>query len=167
MLREFQDLGLGEAVVDLGQLLLLFTDRRLGDYEFSWSGQGQILEDKTLICAFRQTGGSGAVTIFERRQASQELLQGEVWFRETDLLPLRVVLHIRRSQQGHVSRHEAAVDYVMSRHGALTPETVVHREYVDERLQVENLFRYTPFRMFSAEAQIEFKGVPPAPARQP
>jgi hypothetical protein len=42
MLRELQDYGLTSAAVDLGQILLLFTRRQLVNYQFEWTGRGQL-----------------------------------------------------------------------------------------------------------------------------
>jgi hypothetical protein len=50
----------------------------------------------------------------------------------------------------------------------LTPASVVHRHSVDKQLMTENLYRYAPFKMFSAEADIKFTEAPeppPAPSK--
>ena len=161
MLRELEQYGLTSAVVDLGQVILLFGGRRLADYQFQFSRHERVGAERASVYAFRQVGGAGSVTVFQGRTAHREALQGEVWVRESDLLPLRVVLRTGWEDERHIVWSEAAVDYSMSVHGVLLPASVVHREYVDETLQVENLFRYTPFRRFTAEAEIKF-GEPPA-----
>jgi len=56
------------------------------------------------------------------------------------------------------------VDYVMSSHGFLTPVSVVHRHLVDGQVMTENLYRYEPFKMFSADADIKFTEVPDPPS---
>ena len=67
-------------------------------------------------------------------------------------------------------RDEATVDYVQSAHGFLTPASVVHRHLVDGKVITENLYRYEPFKMFSADAEIKFTELetpppPPPPSR--
>ena len=160
MLREFESFGLTSAAVDLGQLILLFTGRRLGDYEFELNGCGALPPERASIVEFRQISGYGSVTVFEGRSARREPVQGELWARESDGLPLRIVIRTIRGQDGHRLRNEATVDYAMSPHGALLPSSVTHREYLDDRLETESVCRYAPFRMFSSESQIKFDEVP-------
>ena len=56
----------------------------------------------------------------------------------------------------HMIRDQATVDYMLSPHGFLTPVSVVHRHLMDGQLITENLYRYEPFKMFSADAEIKF-----------
>ena len=160
MLRELENYGLASAAVDLGQIILLFTKRRLEDFQFEWTGRGQLNSADASVYSFRQVGGTGSVTIFQGHRATREPLQGEVWVRESDCLPLRVAIATQRHEDKHFFRDEATVDYAMSPHGVLLPESLLHREYIDGRLEIENLFHYTPFRRFSAEAEIKFSTVP-------
>ena len=46
------------------------------------------------------------------------------------------------------------MDYIASAHGFLTPASVVHRHIVDGQVITENLYRYEPFKMFSADTEI-------------
>jgi hypothetical protein len=55
-----------------------------------------------------------------------------------------------------VIRDEATVEYTLSSHGALTPVSVVHRQWNGSELVVENSFRYSAFRKFAADAEIKF-----------
>ena len=147
--------------VDLGQIILLFTQRQLVNYQFEWTGRGQLNSVDASVYSFRQVGGAGSVTIFAGRLATRETLQGEVWVRESDCLPLRISIVTQRELDGHFFRDEATVDYSMSPHAVLLPASVVHREYIDGRLENESLFRYAAFRRFSAEADIKFTSEPP------
>jgi len=156
MLRELEQYGLTSAVVDLGQIILLFEGRRLAEYQFQFSRREQAGAGRASVYAFRQVGGTGSVTVFQGRTAHREALQGEVWLRESDSLPLRIVIRTGWEEQRHIVWSESAVDYSASLHGALLPSSIVHREYVDEALQVENLFRYKSFRRFGAETEIKF-----------
>ena len=57
-------------------------------------------------------------------------------------------------------RDEAAVDYTPNTHGCLTPLSAVYRGYADQNLLVEDEFHYSPFKMFEADADIQFKPLP-------
>jgi hypothetical protein len=55
------------------------------------------------------------------------------------------------------------VDYAQSPHGFLTPVSVVHRHLVDGQLLTENLYRYEPFKLFTADTEIKFTDLPDTP----
>jgi hypothetical protein len=108
--------------------------------------------------------------------------------RKSDGLPLRIqswsehppdasTQALLQAWSGHAPdatlrvRDEATVDYVQSAHGFLTPASVIHRHLVDGKVITENLYRYEPFKMFSADAEIKFTELdtpppPPAPAKK-
>jgi hypothetical protein len=156
MLDRFRKLGMREAATDFGQVLLLFMRGRLGDYEFRYQGEGRIGAEPARVFNFRQKSGSAALVIFNRTQAVHQTLEGELWVREPDSLPLRVVLRTVWKGGAAELRDEAAVDYAQTPHGAVMPVSVVHREYEGALLRAENVFRYKPFRMFGADADIKF-----------
>ncbi len=159
LIREFEDLGLTSMAVDLGQIILLFTGRRVEDYEFNLNGFGALPPEMAMILEFRQISGYGSVTVFEGRTARREPIEGELWVREADGLPLRISIYTGQSREGHTLRSESTVDYVMSPHGALVPSAVTHREYLNGRLETESTCRYAPFRRFSSESTIRFDEV--------
>ena len=66
--------------------------------------------------------------------------------------------HARRTATS--SATTATVDYVPSTHGFLTPASVVHRHIIDGQLITENLYRYEPFKLFSADTEIKFTELP-------
>jgi len=156
MLEDFEKHGLTGAAADFGQVILLFGKRRLAEYAFSISGAGRIGADAALILSFQQTGGAGSLLIFDRRSALHQPLEGEIWVRQPDPLPLRIVLRSTRKEADAVIRDEARVDYVVSPHGALAPVSVVHRQLAGDELVVENLFQYSSFRKFSSETEVKF-----------
>jgi hypothetical protein len=88
-----------------------------------------------------------------------------------DSLQLLIQSWSGHPQTGHRIRDEATVDYIQSAHGFLTPASVVHRHVVDGQVITENLYRYEPFKMFSADAEIKFTELekpppPPAPIKK-
>jgi len=160
MLKDFEKHGLTGAATDFGQLILLFTKRRLANYQFDVAGQERIGADTASMLSFRQRGGEESLTIFAGREALRTSLQGTIWLRMPDYLPLRIRLRSERREGGFVVQTEATVDYAMSPHGFVLPAAVAHREMTEGKLLTENIFQYTPFRKFGAESELKFTDVP-------
>jgi hypothetical protein len=156
MLEQFEKHGLVGAASDFGQLILLFTRRRIGSYDFRLAGAQRLGDDPVWVVAFLEKKGQGSLLIVERQKAIYQPVEGEIWVRRQDLLPVRVTLRTARSTALTTLRDEATVDYVRSPHGLIVPASVEHRQFAGDTLTVENLFRYSPFRMFAAEAEIKF-----------
>jgi hypothetical protein len=162
MLLDFEKHGLVGTVTDFGQLLLLFSRRRLGEYRFTLAGTTRLGADRIATVRYRQVAGEQSLTVFEGRKAIHQNLTGEIWVRLPDLAPVRITLTANREEGKATIREEAAVDYVMSSHGVMLPVSVVHRQFRGDDLITENLFRYTSFHRFSAESEIKFTEVPQA-----
>jgi hypothetical protein len=160
MLENFQKYGLTTAVVDFGPLILLFTKRQLGNYQFQLDGQDRIGADQARIVTYRQVSGPDRMLIFQGRQAIHQPIEGRIYARIPDGLPLRITITTSRENRGHVLRDEATVDYVLNAHGFLAPAAVTHRGYADNKLIVEDQFHYTPFKKFGADADIKFRTSP-------
>jgi hypothetical protein len=163
MLEEFEKHGLRGAVTDFGQILLLFSRRRLEEYTFRMGGSGQVGPDAAIILGFQQRSGEGALLIFEKRKAIHQALEGQLWVRRSDSRPLRVVLRSSTQEGPHVARYEATVDYAIGTSGVLEPVSVVYRQFSGADLMVLNVFQYSPFRLFSAESEMKFEE--PAPPK--
>jgi hypothetical protein len=160
MLRDFEKHGLVGAATDFGQVILLFTKRRLPDYEFIIAGVGRMGADAAAILAFKQKTGSESLTTFAGRSALHSGLQGFVWVRLPDYLPLRVRLVSSRKDGQYTFVTEASIDYTMSAHGCIVPASVYQRETVAGKLMTENTYQYGPFRKFGAQSEIKFTEVP-------
>ena len=172
MLRDFEKHGLIGAVTDFGQVVLLFTKRRLPDYEFALLGQERIGAETAAVLSFKQKTGKESLTVFTTRSAVRSGLQGYIWVRMPDYLPLRVRLLSARKDGAFFVTTDATVDYAMSPHGCILPTRVEHREYVATepgkpggQLLAENIFQYAPFRKFSAESEVKFSEVPIDPPK--
>jgi hypothetical protein len=165
MLRDFEKHGLVGAATDFGQLILLFTKRRLADYEFAVAGQDRIGADTATVLSFKQKSGQESLTIFAGNAALRSQLQGFVWVRNPDYLPLRIRLLSSRKDGPLVINTEGTVDYAMSAHGCVLPASVVHRDTIGGKLITENIFRYTPFRKFGAESELKFDVPADAPPK--
>jgi hypothetical protein len=157
MLERFEKHGLAGAAADFGQVLLLFRRRQLRNYEFRVEGEGRIGADAALILTFRQRGGEGSLLIFEKRKAMHLPLAGRLWVRSSDSRPLRVELSSIRKEGEIEIRDEATVDYTVNAHGVAAPASVVHRQFGGATMVVENVFRYSPFRVFSVDATVKFQ----------
>jgi hypothetical protein len=160
MLENFQKYGLTMAVVDFGPLVLLFTKRQIGNYHFELAGQDRIGADQVQVVAYRQVSGPDRMLVFQGREAIHQPIEGRIYARVPDGLPLRITILETREVGKHAFRDEATVDYVLNAHGFLAPAAVTHRGYAGNQLVVEDHFRYTPFKAFGADAEIKFT-IPP------
>ena len=163
MLEDFAKHGLSGTVTDVGTLLLRFRKRRLANYQFTLGAPTRIGADPALSVHYRQIAGDDPLTIFAGHNTVHIPLAGAIVVRASDGLPLRITLAAERTEQGHSWRQEGSVDYILCHHGFLAPASVVHREFFDGKLLVENVFRYTAFKKFTADAEIKFTEVPEPP----
>ena len=191
MLEDFARHGLVDIATDYGIILLAFSKRGLENMKVVFAGEEQVGADAAWVLNWRQTSPDAGMLEFLGNQASRLALQGRLLVRQSDGLPLRVQLWSEHPQSEHPQdatsrllqswsehpqaalnvRDEATVDYVRSAHGFLAPASVLHRHLVDGQVITENLYRYEPFKMFSADAAIKFTGLgtpsaPSAPANK-
>jgi hypothetical protein len=169
MLEQFAKHGLVDIATDYGLILLEFTRRGWQNLQFGPAGEGRVGTYTALVVGWKQLSTAGGELEFHGRRAVRQSLEGRLWMRKSDGLPLRVEAWAELQDGTHRVRDQASVDYVMSSHGFLTPASVVHRHSVDGQVMTENLYRYEPFKMFSADADIKFTEVPEppsAPAKQ-
>jgi len=135
------------AAADFGPILLLFTAARQHGSRFTTAGRHALPSGAAAwVLNYRQTGGNAAMTEFRSNAAVKHVPEGQIWFREEDLLPIRITLNADELVAPKYSlRNEAEVDYQPTRHG-LAPRAVTHRQYVNEDLLVENRFTYSDYR---------------------
>ncbi len=163
MLENFAKHGLVDVATDYGLILLAFSKRAQQDMKFALAGEEQVGADAAWVLAWRQTTSAGGILEFMGNQATRRALEGRLLVRKSDGLPLRIQAWNQHAQDGHVFRDDATVDYTPSAHGFLTPASVVHRHSVDGQVITENLYRYEPFKMFSADTEIKFTELPDMP----
>jgi len=164
MLQDYAKYGLVDVATDYGLILLAFTKRGLEGLEIKPAGQSQIGADQVLLFAWKQSGSDAGELEFRGRQATRQALQGKLWVRASDGLPMRVDAWAEYEQSKHRIRDEATVDYAVSTHGYLTPASVLHRHIVDQQLMTENLYHYASFKLFGADSEIKFTEDPDPPA---
>lgn len=164
MLEDFAKNGLVDIATDYALILLDFTRRGLQNMEVAADGEAQVGADAALILRWKQTSGAEGELEFHGREATRRAMQGRLWVRKSDGLPLRieaVVQHADRDR--HTTADQGTVEYVQSAHGFLTPVSVVHRHIVDNQLVTENVYRYEPFKLFISDAEIKFTEIPETP----
>ncbi len=167
MLEDFAKHGLVDVATDYGLILLEFTPRGMANLTFAPLAEERIGADAAQVFAWRQKTTAGGELEFHGRQVVRQALEGRLWVRKADGLPLRVDAWAQYTDGQHRIRDEATVDYVQSVHGFMTPVSVFHRHLVDGQPITENLYRYQPFRLFSSDAEIKFTEVPDPPAPAP
>jgi hypothetical protein len=186
MLEDFARHGLVDIATDYGIILLAFSKRGLENMKVVLAGEEQVGADAAWVLNWQQTSTDAGMLEFLGNRTSRLALQGRLLIRQSDGLPLRIqswsehpqdaTSRLLQSWSEHPQatqqvRDEATVDYIRSAHGFLTPASVLHRHLVDGQVVTENLYRYEPFKMFSADAEIKFTELetpspPPPPTKK-
>jgi hypothetical protein len=159
LLKEFEKYGLVGAVMDFGPLLMLFTPRDIEHFEFALKGQQVLGATRALVFRYTQIDGPELLTVFETSSGGKPRrmkVQGEVWVRADNLLPLRITIAVGEGQGAKAVREEASVDYSPTAFGSLAPTSVDHKELRGGQLVVQNSFLYSDFHKFGADAAIQF-----------
>src|SRR5262249_30820205 len=155
----FEKYGLVGAVTDFGQVLLLFTRREMERYEFTPKGTMMIGYDRALIFNYKQLDGPEALTLIQgnKKDRLQKLrIEGEIRVNAETFVPLQITLVARQGEGEIELREEAAVNYVMSKYGAVLPSATEHREVRGGQIVAENQFTYSDFQKFGASSEIKF-----------
>jgi hypothetical protein len=167
MLEDFARNGLVDIATDYALILLAFTSRGQKQMEFSPLDRGYLGTDSAYAIAWKQKSTQGGVLEFHGQESVHRALQGTLWVRASDGLPLRVSAWMEYTDQtNHLIRDDATVDYIMSEHGFLTPASVIHHHVVNGDIMTENLYRYEPFKLFSTSSTIKFGDPDPAPIKK-
>jgi hypothetical protein len=154
LLVALTELGLVDVATDYGLILLAFTKSGMSGMELTPSGSAWIGTDEAIAYEWRQK--TGGLLEFRGRTVNRRAMRGLIWVRQPDGLPLRISASIQHEEPKHLIRDDATVDYVLSSFGCVTPASVVHRHYVDDKILTENLYLYAPFRLFSTDSNIQF-----------
>ena len=167
MLEEFASNGLVDIATDYALILLLFTSRGQNDIEVAPLGREYVGADAAFTLSWKQKSTEGSALEFHGQQSVRLPLQGILWVRASDGLPLRISAWMQYTDPaGRLIRDEATVDYCMSQHGFLTPASVIHRHVVNGSVVTENLYSYEPFKLFSTSSTIQFGAPDPAPIKK-
>jgi hypothetical protein len=153
-LEQMEKYSLQGAVTDFGQILLLFTRGNLERYEITASGPRLLGTVPAQVFHYQQLDGPQALTVFRGDtpvKAQRLSVQGEIWVRESDGLPLRISMAATDSSTEKTLREEAIVDYAMSEFGTLLPVETAHRELRSGVEVAENRFTYAGFHRLGAK----------------
>ena len=85
------------AATDFGQILLLFSRGNQERYEITAAGPRLLGTVPTQVFHYQQLDGPHALTVFRgdagaARPAQRLSVEGEIWVREADGLPLRITM---------------------------------------------------------------------------
>jgi hypothetical protein len=163
MLEDFERHGLVGAVSDFGILLLQFTKRGIRDLKLTPYALTHVGSEQALVFNYEQVSGDTGLLELTKRRATRYPLSGRVFVRFSDGVPLRISCSIQRKDGKKEVLDQATVEYALSSHGFYAPASVVHRQYIDRQLVLENQFRYAPFRTFGADTEIKFTEIPEPP----
>lgn len=154
MIEQLEKNGVHGVATDLGQLLLLFSEGTIGNYEFSFQGLRPSDDGATtyLAFSFRQIDGPESMTVFRAGKVEKPKLAGELWIRQDDSRLFRVTLNSVVPGDGEKIQEtlqEMRVDYAWSDSlKCLLPSAAEHKEYVGNEVQVENKYTYKPYQSF-------------------
>lgn len=170
MLQDMEAHGLVGAVSDLGQMLLMFTRGQLKNYRFSFeSARPAETLQGTAVTVLRYKQKDDEEQSGARLYAGQELhripLEGELWVRASDGLPLRITARITAREGRDKAVHLMTVDYAMGSQGVLLPARTTYSRRQKEIVYVESEAVYSDFKMFGADANIKFTVDDEAPAK--
>jgi hypothetical protein len=155
-LEQLEKYGLRGGATDFGQILLLFSRGNIERYEITAAGPRLMGTVATQVFHYQQLDGPQALTVFRGNSGTgaattQRLsVQGEIWVREADGLPLRITMTATDSSTDKTLREEATVDYAMSAFGTLLPVETTQRELRAGEEVAENKFSYRDFHRFEA-----------------
>jgi len=152
-IEQLEKYGLRGAATDFGQILLLFSRGNIEGYEFTAAGPRLMGTVATQVFRYQQLDGPQALTVFRGKPGAaattQRLsVQGEIWVREEDGLPLRITMTATDGSDDKTLREEATVDYAMSQFGTLLPVETTQRELRGGEEVAENKFSYRDFHRF-------------------
>jgi len=157
-LLQIEKYGLRGSVTDFGQILLLFNRAALERFEFPYLGPRMLSPTRMQAFHYQQLDGPQPLAVYRQDQRGQVQhlgIEGEIWVRESDGLPLRITMNAGEtggdaSGEAAGLREQAVVEYAESEFGTLLPFATVHRETRGGVLVTENKFTYSAFHKFGA-----------------
>jgi len=155
LVKAFEGYGLQGAVNDFGQILLLFSPRNIVRYEFVLNSLDFVDSISVVVFDYRQIDGPNAMTVVKAggNSAEQVRMEGQVWVRLDNYLPVRVTMATTQRQKNRTVRHEAVVNYAPSEYGTLLPVDLHHRESWDDTVVVYNDVRYEGFKPLGTDSK--------------
>ncbi len=145
ILEELEQSRLVGAAADFGPMLLLFTESGQRNYRFKAAGADKVGKEPAWILGYQQASGPGAVAEFRDRGEILHAARGRIWFRQSDLLPFRITFEADEMvAPKFLLRNEADITYQPTPFG-LAPQLILHRQFLNRDLLVENRFSYDAY----------------------
>jgi hypothetical protein len=167
MLQDFEKFGMIGAATDFSQVMLLFRGSLLERYEFRHAARNQIGGEAVSILTFRQTGGEGGARVFHGKELAVVPLEGEIWIRDSDMRPLRIITRVVTEEDERPVLHTGETEYRLTKSGALVPVSVLYTRRQGETLMVENRAVYSDHQIFTVDTAIKFTADETVEPRQP
>jgi hypothetical protein len=146
LLENFERNRLEGAVTDFGQLLLLFSAAAQSHYQFTM-GKERLLHTVPMIALqYKQVSGVSGLTTFRERVAETRPMEGEIWLRHSDLLPMRITMFTEKPLGTNLTiRDQAVIDYTPTPYG-LAPAHLDYMQFLGSDLLVENDLQYSGYQ---------------------
>lgn len=164
LLEDLEHKGLSGSATDFSLCLLLFRARNLSNFTFTPGEKMHIGADEVQPYRFTQKQGPESFTVVHGKKMIHQVLEGEMWLRTEDGLPVKIKLQSTIPQKDRDPVIDIGeVEYTRSQHGILLPVAVTHRRTAGEFLLSENEFIYSNFKKFSSDSEIKFTPVDETP----
>jgi hypothetical protein len=145
LLEDLEHMQLQGSAVDFGLMMLLFTKAKQGDFELTPAGREAGESGTVIVLQYRQIAGDTGLTEFRDKKQNRHPFAGQIWLRESDLIPTRITVNTEEKLTSkYTLRNEAEIDYQPTPFG-MAPSAVLHRQFLNRDLLVENRFRYTDY----------------------
>jgi hypothetical protein len=158
LLENFERNRLEGAVTDFGPLLLLFAENTQNNYVFTPGNDRLLNKEPMVVLSYQQIAGTAGLSVFRdqtpdrakardvERTPDMRQTRGEIWFRKSDLLPLRITVFTDAPLPGGLTvRDQAIVDYTPTPYG-LAPVHIRHLQYLGSDLVMENDLQYSGYQ---------------------
>lgn len=145
LLESFEKHGLHGVAVGFGPVIQMFSTQKIQKFEFLFQRMDRLNGTPVAIYRYEQIDGTGGLTIYSGGKPIRQKLRGEVWVLPAGGVPARIVLDSEFEEGKSKMRDITFVDYGPSEFGTLLPSTVVHRQFRDRTVLVQDLFRYSGY----------------------
>jgi hypothetical protein len=167
LLEDFERYGQTGSATDFGQILLLFERRALPFFDFTTKRDIERAGQSYHVVHWAQLRGGEQLNVFSQRRLEHIPMEGDIWFRTSDNLPLRVTMKAELDEDGVPVTFAAELDYERSPYGLLLPRHLHLEKKMRGLMLIDNHSDYAGYQMFGAKSDIVFEAEPaPAGASQ-
>ncbi len=136
--------SLGDAPLDFGQVVMLFTRRAIDRYTFRMKGSDLIGAQRVTTFQYSQQAGKPGLHLDQNKTVP---LAGTVSVRETDGAPVRItVVATRRGKDKVELRDEADVEYDEVSRGVVLPVSLVHKRFRNGEIETDDRADYADWK---------------------